>query len=112
MKIGHNMLVLMFDARLKSMQLIITFLTHENVAIIVAKYDQELLLPLLIKATKLLKICNFKATLKFFFKPHQQMQTLLGTSCQENFLNCVDMWLMLKTTNVPYLGGTNNKTSL
>jgi hypothetical protein len=70
MKMSHNMLVLMFDARIKSMQLIITFLTHENVAIIIAKYDQELLLPLLIKATKL-KICNFKAMLKFFFKPHQ-----------------------------------------
>jgi len=77
MKMVHNMLVLMFDARLKSMRLIITFLTHENVAIIVAKYDQELLLPLVIKATKLLKICNFKAMLKFFFKSHRQMQTLL-----------------------------------
>jgi hypothetical protein len=53
----------------------------------------------------------FKAMLKIFFRPHQQMQTLIGTSWQENLLNCVDMWLMLKTTSVRYLGGTNNKTS-
>lgn len=48
------MLVLMFDPRLHSMQLLITFLNHENVATIVVKCNQELLLPLLIKATKLL----------------------------------------------------------
>jgi hypothetical protein len=51
------------------------FLGCENVANIVVKYDQRLLLHLLAKTTKLLmhvdvkknlKICNFKATLKGF----------------------------------------------
>jgi hypothetical protein len=70
------MLALMFDLSFKSMLLVITFLGRENVATIVVKYDQRLLLPLLTKATKLLmhanvkknlKICNFKAVLKIFF---------------------------------------------
>ncbi len=75
-KRDHNMLALMFDLSFKSMLLVITFLGRENVATIVVKYDQRLLLPLLTKATKLLmhanvknnlKICNFKAVLKIFF---------------------------------------------
>ncbi len=41
------MLVLMFDLRFNNMRLVIAFIGYENVAIIVTKYDQELLLPLL-----------------------------------------------------------------
>ncbi len=52
------MLVMMFDPRLTNMRLFITFLNHENAATIIVKYDQELLLPLLIVATKLLKHVN------------------------------------------------------
>lgn len=54
------MLVLMFDPRLKSMWLLTTFLSHENAATVIAKYDQELLLPLLIKTTKLLMQVSVK----------------------------------------------------
>ncbi len=50
----HNMLALMFDPRSKSMHLVIMFLGHENTSIIVAKYDENLLLPLLMEANKLL----------------------------------------------------------
>jgi hypothetical protein len=46
-KKGHDMLVLMFDLRFNNMRLVIAFIGYENVAIIVTKYDQELLLPLL-----------------------------------------------------------------
>jgi hypothetical protein len=58
--------------------LLITFLNHENVATIVVKYDQELLLPLLIKATKLLmhvgvkgvEDLQFQGNAKSFFSNH------------------------------------------
>jgi hypothetical protein len=53
-KRGHNMLALMFDPRFKNMKLITIFLGRKNDVIIVAKYDQQLLLPLLTKTTKLL----------------------------------------------------------
>jgi hypothetical protein len=77
------------------------------------------LLPLLIKTTKLVifanvekvEDCNFKAMLKIFFKPLQQMYTLTGTSCQENVLDFFNIQLMLKATNVPYFGGVKNKTN-
>ncbi len=41
------MLDLMFDLRFNNMRLVVAFLGCENVDIIVIKYDQELLLPLL-----------------------------------------------------------------
>jgi hypothetical protein len=47
------MLILMFDLEFKSMWFVITFLSHENDDVNVVEYDQELLLVLLIKATKL-----------------------------------------------------------
>jgi len=40
------------------MQLVITYLGHENVVAIVVEYDEELLLPLLIKVVKLLMPIN------------------------------------------------------
>jgi len=43
----------MFDLEFKSMSFVITFLGYENDDISVVEYDQELMLPLLIKATKL-----------------------------------------------------------
>ncbi len=48
------MLVLMLDPRFKNMRLIIVFLGYENVDVIIVKYNQQLLLPLLTKTTKLL----------------------------------------------------------
>jgi hypothetical protein len=44
---GHIMLALMFNLRFNNIRLVIAFLGCENVVIIVIKYDQELLLPLL-----------------------------------------------------------------
>jgi hypothetical protein len=63
------------------MKLITPFLGHENATVIVAKYDQQLLLPLLIETTKLLMLTsveevedyNLKVMPKIFFKPLQQM---------------------------------------
>jgi hypothetical protein len=49
-KQGHNMLALMFDLRFKNMQLVTTYLAHENVIPIVVEYDEKLLL-LLTKIT-------------------------------------------------------------
>jgi hypothetical protein len=40
------------------MQLVTTYLGHENVVAIVVEYDEELLLPLLIKVVKLLMPTN------------------------------------------------------
>ncbi len=54
------MLALMFDLSFKSMRLVTTFLGRKNVATIVVKYDQRLLLPLITKATKLLMHVNIK----------------------------------------------------
>jgi hypothetical protein len=48
----------MFDPRFKIMKLITIFLGCENGVVIVAKYDQQLLLPLLIETTKLLMLAN------------------------------------------------------
>jgi len=50
----HNKLILMFNPRFKSMRLITIFLARENDVVIVAKYNQQLLLPLLTKTTKML----------------------------------------------------------
>jgi len=47
------MLALMFDPRSKSMHLVTMFLGHENTAIIVAKYDENLLLPLLMEGKQI-----------------------------------------------------------
>jgi len=52
------MLALMLNPRFKSMRLIIVFLGRENATIIVAEYNQQLLLPLLTKTTKLLMPTN------------------------------------------------------
>jgi hypothetical protein len=40
------------------MQLVTTYLGHENVVAIVVEYDEELLLPLSIKVVKLLMLTN------------------------------------------------------
>jgi len=49
----------MLDPCFKSMQLITTYLGWENVAILVAEYDEKLFLPLLTKVAKLLMpICG------------------------------------------------------
>ncbi len=52
------MLVLMFDPCFKNMLLVIMYLGQENVDVLVVEYDDELLLPLLIEATKLLMPFN------------------------------------------------------
>ncbi len=54
-KRGHNMLALMLDPRFKNMQLVTTYLGHENVIIVVV-YDEELLLLLLTHEAKLLML--------------------------------------------------------
>jgi hypothetical protein len=48
------MLALMFDPRSKSMHLVTMFLGCENTTIIIVKYDENLLVPLLMEANKLL----------------------------------------------------------
>ncbi len=48
------MLVLMLDPCFKSMRLVTMYLGWEIVAILVAKYDEKLFLPLLIEVAKLL----------------------------------------------------------
>ncbi len=63
------------------MELIIVFLGRENAIVIVVEYDQQLLLPLLTKATKLLmptnveevEDYNLRAMSKIFFRPLQQL---------------------------------------
>jgi hypothetical protein len=48
------MLALMLDPRLKNIWLVTTYLHCENVVVILVEYDEKLMLPLLIKTTKLL----------------------------------------------------------
>jgi hypothetical protein len=48
------MLALMFDPCFKNMLLVVMYLGWQNVDVLVAEYDVELLLPLLIEPTKLL----------------------------------------------------------
>jgi len=54
------MLALMFVLRFKNMCLITMFLDHENAVTMVAKYDENLLLPLLMEANKLLMSNKFE----------------------------------------------------
>jgi hypothetical protein len=49
---SHNMLAFMLDPKCKSMRLMITYLGREAVAILVANYDKQLLLLLLLEAYK------------------------------------------------------------
>lgn len=51
---NHNTLALMLDPCFKDMLLLVMYLGWENVDALVVKYDDELLLPSLIEATKLL----------------------------------------------------------
>ncbi len=51
-KKNHNMLAPMLDPRYKSMHLVITYLGHEVATTLVANYDEQLLLPLLLEAYK------------------------------------------------------------
>jgi hypothetical protein len=52
------MLVLMLDPCFKSMRLVTMYLGWENVAILVAVYDEKLFLPLLIEVAKLLMLSH------------------------------------------------------
>ncbi len=79
-KRDHNMLVLMFDSRFKSMQLVTMYLGDENVVIEVIKYDKKLLLLLLMEANKLLMSnkarkafsIHSQVVIKVYFTPKQQ----------------------------------------
>ncbi len=79
-KRDHNMLALMFDLRFKNMQSVSMYLGHENVVIVVIKYDEKLLLLLLMEANKLLmsnkarKAFNIhsQVVIKVYFTPQQQ----------------------------------------
>jgi hypothetical protein len=51
---NHNMLALMLDPCFKNMLLVVMYLGWENVDVLVIEHDDELLLPLLVEATKLL----------------------------------------------------------
>jgi len=64
----HNMLALMFDPRSKSMHLVTMFLGCENITIIIVKYDENLLLPLLMEANKLLMLDRVEKNLIFIHK--------------------------------------------
>ncbi len=50
---GHNMLALMLDPKFESMCLVTTYVVCDNVVVLIAKCDNELLLPLLPKVYKL-----------------------------------------------------------
>jgi len=39
-KMDHNMLALMLDPRLKSLQLVTNYIDHENASTLVAQYDE------------------------------------------------------------------------
>jgi hypothetical protein len=41
---GHNMFVLMLDPKFKSMYVINTFASHENVTALIPTYDKKILL--------------------------------------------------------------------
>jgi hypothetical protein len=96
------MLASMLAPRFKNMQLVTTYLGHENVIVVVV-YDEELLLPLSTHEAKLLmfiilkklKIFNFNFMLfKFCFIPHQLMEKFTRIWCQENLLDFVSILLM------------------
>lgn len=50
----HNMLDLMLDLRVKSLQFVISYIGHERTFTLVTQYDVGLLLPLLIQCYKVL----------------------------------------------------------
>lgn len=49
---GHNVLTLMLTPIFKSMCLVCTYVGHENVSLLVAAYDEQMLLPLLMEVYK------------------------------------------------------------
>jgi hypothetical protein len=53
-KRGHNMLVLMFNLRFKSLQLVTNYIGHNKTSALVVQYDVGLLLFLLIQCYKIL----------------------------------------------------------
>jgi len=70
------------------MWFVTTYLGCENVVIVI-KYDEKSLLPLLLVANKLLMFAsvkeietfNHKSMLKICFIPQEQMQTIIKTLC-------------------------------
>jgi hypothetical protein len=53
-KRGHNMFVLMFNPRFKSLQLLTSYIVHDKTSTLVVQYDVGLLLPSLIQCYKIL----------------------------------------------------------
>jgi hypothetical protein len=51
------MLALMFDLWFKSMWPMISYLSRDYTIVVVVEYDENLFLPLLLKASKLLNAC-------------------------------------------------------
>ena len=54
---AHNMFLLMLDPRYKGLQVIINYVGRKIVMHIVAEYDQLVLVPLLVKVSRLLNPC-------------------------------------------------------
>jgi len=83
---GHNMLVLMFDPRFKNMHLVTMFLGHENAIVVIFEYNEKLLLPLLMMASKLLmlerveKACNLHSQVDFEGLFHTTTTTTITTN--------------------------------
>jgi hypothetical protein len=86
---------------------------------IVAKCDQEFMLPLLIEATKLLMRTSVeenedlqsKGNVKNFIQTTSKHVDIYKDLMSKELI-VVNIQLMLKIANVPYFGGINNKTSL
>ncbi len=49
---GHNILALMWDPKFKSMCLLCIYVGHENALVLIAAYDEQTLLPLLMEVYK------------------------------------------------------------
>jgi len=75
---NHNMLALMLDPRFKNMCLVTMFLNHENAIVMVAEYDENLLLPLLTEVNRLLMLARIEEasnlTCKWILKVYFTLQ--------------------------------------
>ncbi len=98
-KRGHNMLVLMFNLRFKSLQLVTNYIGHNKTSALVVQYDVGLLLFLLIQCYKILMghMClvnrfTWRAqipSVKIFFKPRKLVQKLWLHLCHKSLMDFV-----------------------
>jgi hypothetical protein len=109
------MLALMLDPRFKNMRLITMFMGHENASLVVANYDEKLLLPLLMEENKFLMLNMVETTSNLHSKGDSEglfhTPTIVNRYKDNESRELVRFWWVLIAASVYYLGGAKKSTS-